>query len=430
MMIRPTRSRGVTATTIAAVGAVLALPTLVAAPVHAATGPLGDLLIDGSASGVSAVTITDQGDVSAEYLGTEYPCDGATASGSATAGSPAPAPYLVLDTVDIVGCDTVGGLSIDVTATCDLEVYATPGQSVDDALSDHTVAGMLNAGTSGTPCLRGQGGSGLFTCTVDVYGTVPVYLDEDEGSGQQNLTIAGSGLQMRNGSGVCETIPDGTPISLNVDFDVELAAGPVNFVPRGGPLGDLLVDGSPSGTSTVTVTDQGDVAAEWLGTEYPCESATASGTAAAGDVTSGPSLVLDSILVDNCDWTGGLLLDVTELCDVKVSFIPGQTVDTGLVDHAVAGTLNAGTSATPCLRAQGGSGLFSCSLDVYGSVPVTVDEDTDPSGAVQHELTVAGSGLLMRNASGVCGVIPNGTAISLDVDFDLDATAGPLNFIP
>jgi hypothetical protein len=227
-MFRMFSTRGVK---VGAVGAVLAVASLIAAPAHAATGPLGDMLVNGSASGTSAVSFVDKGDVSAEFLGTEYPCDGATATGTATAGDVTSGGGIVISDLLVDNCDTVGGLTLDVTETCALTLSFTPGQTVDTGLVDHAVAGTLNAGTSATPCLRGQGGSGLFTCTVDVYGSVPVTVDEDKLSGQQNLTIAGSGLLMRNGSGVCGIIPNGTAISLNVDFNFDVATGPVNFVP-------------------------------------------------------------------------------------------------------------------------------------------------------------------------------------------------------
>jgi hypothetical protein len=215
------------------VGAVMALAALIAAPANAATaGPLGNLEINGSTSGTSDVTLTNKGSVSATFGGITFPCSSASGSGTAFAGAPVPNPYMVLDSVSILGCAGPLGLTMTITQNCDLTVSADLPQTVHDDLSDHAVAGKLHVGPVSGPCLHAHGSNFFLTCDLDVYGDTTATFDEDntDNDDQQELTISGNTLKIINSSGDCAGI-DNSPIQLNVTFHVASDPSTLNFVP-------------------------------------------------------------------------------------------------------------------------------------------------------------------------------------------------------
>lgn len=211
-----------------AVGAVLALAGLIAAPANAA-GPVVDVVLQhGSPATVHAygdyapTTAVNKGPVSATFLGTNYACTGASGSGKFTASSaPTTTAYLTLSSTNIAGCAGPLGLTMTITqnAGCNLTVTAN-SQTVDTPVTDTNVTGILDVGTAINPCLHATGTNGLITCNLDVYGQTAAAFNETN----QRLTLSGSGLAIVNGANACSFISDGTPISLNLVFTIAVTS--------------------------------------------------------------------------------------------------------------------------------------------------------------------------------------------------------------
>lgn len=223
-----------------AVVAALATAALIAAPAHAATGPLDKVWIqDASGNQVASpegVTITDKGNVSAEFGGTTYPCTSASGSGNAleTNGGYAGQPYMILTTVNINGCNSPAGtINVALESDCAMVFKATTGQNVDDLLTDHNVGGtmeLLRPSTGYTTACNLVAATTL--CTMRVGGLATAIFDEDKGSGAQNVNVGGTGLSIVSGTGLC-AFATGLPITFNLDANATLANGThkINFKP-------------------------------------------------------------------------------------------------------------------------------------------------------------------------------------------------------
>ncbi|MDQ6523630.1 hypothetical protein RB608_08475 [Nocardioides sp. LHD-245] len=223
-----------------AVVAALATAALIAAPAHAASGPLDKVWIqDASGTKVTspeAVSITDKGGVSAEVGGTTYPCTSATGSGTAYAVPPTYAgePYMILDTVNINGCNSPAGTTnAALESDCAMVFKATAGQTVDDLLTDHNVTGsmqLLRPSTDYTTTCNLVATTTL--CTTRVGGSVAAIFDEDKGSGTQNVNVGGPGLSIVSATGFCAFLT-GLPITFDLDVNVTLAnpTHKINFKP-------------------------------------------------------------------------------------------------------------------------------------------------------------------------------------------------------
>ncbi|MDQ6523632.1 hypothetical protein RB608_08485 [Nocardioides sp. LHD-245] len=207
-----------------AVVAALATAALIAAPAHAA-GPLDEVSIVGGGSS-EGVTITDKGNVSAEFGGTTYPCTSASGSGTAYAVPPTYAgePYMILTTVNINGCNSPAGtINVALESDCAMVFKADVGQTVSNGLIDPNVTGtveLLRPSTGYTTTCNLVAATTL--CTMRVGGFADTIFDEDKGSGIQNINVGGTGLSIVSGTGLC-AFATGLPITFNLDANVTLA---------------------------------------------------------------------------------------------------------------------------------------------------------------------------------------------------------------